>query len=340
MKSSDQPLQEPHRRKKKRKHSKKRRHSKKRKIDKKRKREKKLKRIKNKKTGGSHGGDNISGVLTHILGVGAFALALWMRVRPPKDDNIQPQPLSTSSQSNNSLTPSEHSSQSVQTSSSTENPSISNISEKSDDIDIDTSEFGKPVTELSGAEMRELVKSNLGRNYDESQSGNRYGQDEIKFISKLHKSNVNIKTIAEAFNRTHNSIGVVTCREGNVSYTALAKGDIRPRTMYSPTMEWRAESALMELPNGEGTTSQIRKIISEKYRDLDCTIAAGRKNDLRWQNTLGCALSKSKLFQSIGKSGCQNIWRLHKPIDPKGLMVNIKEDERKQRKKKRGFSKR
>eukprot|EP01083_Nonionella_stella_P199364 731107_1 len=63
--------------KKKRNHTKKRKHSKKRSIDKKRK-----KRRKKKKKCLPRSGDNISGVIACVLGVGAFALALWLRVRP------------------------------------------------------------------------------------------------------------------------------------------------------------------------------------------------------------------------------------------------------------------
>eukprot|EP01083_Nonionella_stella_P284725 969324_1 len=142
--------------------TKKRRHSKKRKIDKKRKREKKRNRWKNKNEPRSD--SDIGGVFARVLGVGAFALALWLRVRPKADTQSQ-----TSSQTQSSTSPT------VQPTSS-DQQSTSNTQEKLDEIDIDTSKFGKPLTELSGAEMRQLVKSHLGRDYDESQAGNRWAE--------------------------------------------------------------------------------------------------------------------------------------------------------------------
>eukprot|EP01083_Nonionella_stella_P107997 313531_1 len=215
--------------------TKKRRHSKKRKIDKKRKREKKRNRGKNKNEPRSD--SDIGGVFVRVLGVGAFALALWLRVRP-KDGNIQPQSSTTSSHSHSSLTSPNNQSRSVQTSTSIteQQPQISSISEKSDEIDIDTSEFGKPLTELSGAEMRQLAKSNLGRNYDESQFGRHWDEDEIQFLLKLRKSGVPVSTLAEAFNRGTQSMWNIICRE-HTSYQPRAKGDTCARTMYNPTME-------------------------------------------------------------------------------------------------------
>eukprot|EP01083_Nonionella_stella_P275671 936421_1 len=318
--------------------TKKRRHSKKRKIDKKLKRQKKRNRVKNKNEPRS--GSDIGGVFARVVGVGAFALALWLRVRP-KDGNIQPQSSTTSPQSHSSLTSPNNQSRSVQPSTYTteQQPQISSISEKSDEIDIDTSEFGKPLTELSGAEMRQLVISNLGRNYDESQFGRHWAEDEIQFLLKLRKSGVLNSTLAEAFNRDVVSV-MTRIRREHESYTRRAKGNRRTPTMYDPTMEWRAESALEQLPNNEGTSIQIREIIAGKYRDLDCSITAGRKTMPRWHNALSWALSTSRIIDSVGRDGRYKIWRLYKSTDPDGLMVNIEEGERKQRRKKGDFSKR
>eukprot|EP01083_Nonionella_stella_P051136 135802_1 len=319
-------------------HTKKRTHSKKRKIDKKRKRQKKRNRVKNKNEPRS--GSDIGGVFARVLGVGAFALALWLRVRP-KDGNIQPQSSTTSSQRHSSLTSPNNQSRSVQTSTSIteQQPQISSISEKSDEIDIDTSEFGKPLTELSAMELRQLAKSNLGRNYDESQFGRHWDEDEIQFLLKLRKSGVLNSTLAEAFNRDANSIWNRTRRE-HESYTRRAKGNRRTPTMYDPTMEWRAESALEQLPNNEGTSIQIREIIADKYRDLDCSITAGRKTMPRWHTALSRALSCSRIIDSVGKIGRCKIWSLYTSDDPDGLMAKIEEGERKQRRKKGDFSKR
>eukprot|EP01083_Nonionella_stella_P051137 135805_1 len=221
-------------------HTKKRTHSKKRKIDKKRKRQKKRNRVKNKNEPRS--GSDIGGVFARVLGVGAFALALWLRVRP-KDGNIQPRSSTTSSQSHSSLTSPDIQSRSVQTPTSTteQQPQISSISGKSDEIDIDASEFGKPLSELTGTEMRQLIISNLGRNYDESQFGRHWAEDEIQFLLKLRKSGVQNSTLAEGFNRDVESLRHRIRRE-HASYQPRAKGNRRTRTMYDPPMEWRAES--------------------------------------------------------------------------------------------------
>eukprot|EP01083_Nonionella_stella_P174185 603156_1 len=307
--------------------TKKRRHSKKRKIYQKRKREKKRNRWKNKNEPRSD--SDIGGVFARVLGVGAFALALWLHVRPKGDTKSQAPSQSVSS----SVSPSQ--------TASPNNQSSLSPPENSEKNEIDTSEFGKPVTELSGAEMRQLLKTNLGRNYDESQHGQRYGEDEIEFMKKLHKSGVKNQILAEAFNRGGPSISKTIRRDQNeYGYAPRAKGENRPRTVYAPPMEWRAESALMKLPNWEGTTSQIFDLIQEEYRDLDCSIAAGNKTTCRWHSAVRWALSTNSLFQPVGKIGRQKIWRLYKSDDPDELMVNIKEGERKQRRKKGDFSKR
>eukprot|EP01083_Nonionella_stella_P051138 135810_1 len=269
-------------------HTKKRTHSKKRKIDKKRKRQKKRNRVKNKNEPRS--GSDIGGVFARVLGVGAFALALWLRVRPKGDTKSQAPSQSASS----SVSPSQ--------TTSPNNQSSSSPPENSEKNEIDTSEFGKPVTELSGAEMRQLLKTNLGRNYDESQHGQRYGEDEIEFMMEVHKSGVKNSILAEAFNRNAKSITQIIRRE-NESYTPRAKGDNRARTQYDPPMEWRAESALMKLPNLEGSTGQIRELIQEKYSDLKYVIAPGTKNAIRWHSSLSWALSTSRIIQAVGKNG-------------------------------------
>eukprot|EP01083_Nonionella_stella_P110739 324267_1 len=143
-----------------RKHTKKRKYTKKIKHSKKRKGVKKRRRLNSKKNKSRSDAD-IKGVLVRVLGVGAFALALWLRVRPKG-------------------IPESRQSQSKGTS-----PSVM----------IDTSQLHRPLNMFSGDELRKLASSHLGYIFDLERSG-RYPPEERQFVTELHRAGLNYASIA------------------------------------------------------------------------------------------------------------------------------------------------
>eukprot|EP01083_Nonionella_stella_P085667 237616_1 len=258
----------------------------------------KLKRRRNHSQG-SDAWAALSGMSACVLGVGAFAFALWFK----RKKNMESSDKSMASQS------------SIK-------PCVSSPPKIVDSVDdkpkpepiIDKSKLTKPLKDFSDTELRQLAKSTLCRNFEESRLGQPLEEDERQFIVELRKSGLMHVAIGLALNRNVNSVAGVMYQQSE-HCAPRARGEREPRTMYDPPMCARVQYALETLPNWTGSTGKVCKIIEESYTDLDQSICPGKINHKRWADSARCALRKHPAIRKIGKDGKQGIWQLLPPTE-------------------------
>eukprot|EP01083_Nonionella_stella_P217814 781689_1 len=212
-------------------------------------------RRRKRKRSRTHSGDGrgaLSGVGARLLGVGAFAFALWF-----KRKQIRESAVTTSSQL-----------PSPDSRSSSHDDSNSPENESSKLFTVDMCGLTKPLNKLDSTELRQIASSNLCRIFDEDRCGEKWEEDEDLFVRELERVGVPPIEIATAVNRTKSSIyNRLSLHRDH--YTPRANGDIHPKTRYDPPMTWRAESCLMKLPECQGSTKQLREVAEATYNDLD-----------------------------------------------------------------------
>eukprot|EP01083_Nonionella_stella_P143145 444207_1 len=264
----------------------------------------KLKRRRNH----SQGGDAwvaLGGMSACVLGVGAFAFALWFK----RKQNMKSSDKSMASHS--SIKPSVSSPPKISTNISTVNrvddkPKLESI--------IDKSKLSKPLKDFAETELRQLAKSTLCRNIEESRLGERVEEDEREFIAELRKAGLTQAAIGLALNRPQGSIANVLQQQSG-HYTPRARGDRQPPTRYDPPMGARVQYALETLPNWTGSTGKVCEIVEGSYTDLDQSICAGKGSLKRWQDTARVALRKHPAIIKVGKEGRQALWQLISPTE-------------------------
>eukprot|EP01083_Nonionella_stella_P085666 237615_1 len=131
------------------------------------------KRTRNHDRQGSDACGALSGISACLLGVGAFAFALWFK----RKKNMESSDKSMASHS--SIKPSVSSPPKISTNICTVNrvddkPKLEPI--------IDKSKLTKPLKDFAETELRQLAKSTLCRNIEESRLGERVEEDERESI--------------------------------------------------------------------------------------------------------------------------------------------------------------
>eukprot|EP01083_Nonionella_stella_P274598 932176_1 len=210
------------------------------------------KRTRNHRQGGDACGA-LSGISACLLGVGAFAFALWFKRK---------QSMESSDKSITSQSPSK--------------PSVSSPPKTIGSVDdkpkpepiIDKSKLTKPLKDFSDTELRQLAKATLCRNFEESRLGQAMEEDERQFIVELRNAGLTHGAIGLALNRHMGSVANVTYQQSE-RYAPRARGDRQPRTMYDPPMGARVQYALETLPNWTGSTGKVCEIVEGSYTDLD-----------------------------------------------------------------------
>eukprot|EP01083_Nonionella_stella_P157391 510983_1 len=153
--------------------------------------EKRRRKRKRSRTHSGDGGGALSGVGARLLGVCAFAFALWFKRKQNVELSVSKSsetvPSANTTTPNNVATP------------STPAPSQS---ESSALFTIDMAGVSKPLNQLNSSELRQIANSNLCRIFDEDRGGEKWEEDEDLFVRELHRSGVSRKDIAAAVNRS------------------------------------------------------------------------------------------------------------------------------------------
>jgi len=132
---------------------------------------------------------------------------------------------------------------------------------------------------------------------------------ECDLLLRLHKWGYSARQVAQLFHRTYDSVGRKLRTLIDPSYAPYGQ----PKQTHRPEISWalRVRCALAQLPNRTGTAAEVRKIIEEKYDDLNYELKPGNKNRRRWHHSVDGAISSSKYIINTGlKRGRAAVWAL------------------------------